>query len=104
MKQGRNFKFPTPEKVKVSDRTVSCTSDYIINLYNQAHGTERVRMTDTIKSWFIAESQGSGWAGCHFLPDFQTGHSGGCVLFTPPREVNVNVLVNDRTLVLNADT
>ena len=34
----------------------------------------------------------------------QTGHGAGCVLFIPPREVNVNIVVKKTTLVLEAET
>lgn len=103
MAKGRNFTFPTPDKAKLKDHSVFCTSDRIIALYNQAHGTDRKRMTDTIKSWFAHEAQSNGWAGGHFLPEIQTGHNAGCVLFTPPNEVNVNVKVTKHTLILKAE-
>lgn len=98
-----NFKFPTPDKAKLKDHAVLCTSERIISLYNQAHGTDRQRMTNTIKKWFAHEAQNNGWAGGHFLPEIQTGHNAGCVLFTPPNQVNVNVTITEKTLVLLAD-
>lgn len=103
MMLGRKFTFPTPGKAKLKDRAVFCTSQRIIALYNQAHGEERQKMTVVIKKWFAAQARQSGWAGGHFLPEIQTGHTAGCVLFTPPTAINVTVEVTKETLVLRAE-
>jgi hypothetical protein len=100
---GRKFKFPTPDNAKLKDHAVFCTSERIVALYNQAHDADRQRITGTIKSWFSEEARKAGWAGGHFLPEIQTGHSAGCVLFTPPNQVNVNIRVTEKTLILMAE-
>ncbi|MBY4676193.1 hypothetical protein [Marinobacterium arenosum] len=98
-----SFKFPTPASCKLKDNAVLCTSDRILALYNQATGKEQKRITQPVKTWFAAEAQNNGWAGGHFLPEVQSGHGAGCVLFVPPREINVSVNVTEKTLVLMAD-
>ncbi|WP_426994233.1 hypothetical protein [Methylomonas sp. CM2] len=99
----RNFKFPTPESCKLKDNAVLCTSDRILSLYNQATGKDQKRITDPVKQWFSQEAQQNGWAGGHFLPEVQSGHGAGCVLFIPPKEINVEVKVTEKTLILLAD-
>jgi hypothetical protein len=55
-----------------------------------------------VKTWFAIEAQKNGWAGGHFLPEVQSGHGAGCVLFIPPTDVNVTVKVTEKTLILFA--
>jgi hypothetical protein len=87
----------------VSDGAAFCTAERVVGLYNQEHGTNRQRITQSIKSWFGQEAMSNGWAGGHFIPEVQSGHGAGCVLFVPPRQVNVNVRVTEKTLVIVAD-
>src|SRR5271169_431211 len=62
------------------------------------------RISKTVKKWFAVEARVHGWAGGNFLPEVQSGHGAGCVLFVPPQKVNVNVVVTNTTLVLKAET
>ena len=100
---GRSYKFPTPASCKLRDGAVLCTAERILALYNQATGKNQQRITDPVKSWFSAEAMKHGWAGGHFLPEVQSGHGAGCVLFVPPQQVNVAINVTNKTLVLVAD-
>jgi hypothetical protein len=100
---GRNFKFPTPASCKLKDGSVLCNADQVLALYNQANGKNQKRITEPVKNWFIAEIPKNGWAGGHFIPDAQSGHGAGCVLFVPPSEVNVSINVTKNMLILRAD-
>lgn len=61
------------------------------------------RITKPVEQWFTSEVPKHGWAGSNFLPEVQSGHGAGCVLFVPPSQVNVNVQVTNKTLILVAD-
>lgn len=98
------FKFPTPASCKLKDRAVLCTAERILAVYNQATGKEARRITKNVKKWFASESEKNGWAGGHFLPDVQSGHGAGCILFVPPQQVNISIKIKKTTLVLEADT
>lgn len=100
----KRFVFPTPAKAKLKDRAVLCTAERILALYNQATGKSAVRIAKSVKKWFAAEAAKHGWAGGHFLPEIQSGHGAGCVLFVPPTTVNVKVTIRATTLVLEAET
>ena len=100
---GRKLKFPTPASCKLKHGAVLCTAERVIGLYNQENDEERQRITDSIKKWFTAEAEKHGWAGGHFLPEVQSGHGAGCILFVPPQQINVTVNVTRKTLVLVAD-
>jgi hypothetical protein len=99
-----DFKFPTPESCKLKDQAVLCTAERILALYNQATGKNAQRISKNVKQWFASQAPLHGWAGCHFLPEVQSGHGAGCVLFVPPQQVNVNIKVTETTLVLQAET
>lgn len=99
-----DFKFPTPKSCKLKDRAVLCTAERILALYNQATGTKAQRISKSVKTWFASQAPLHGWAGGHFLPEVQSGHGAGCVLFVPPQHVNVNIKVTTTTLVLQAET
>lgn len=96
------FKFPTPESCKLKDQAVLCTSERILLLYNQGTEKDAKRISKNVKKWFVAEAEKSGWAGGIFLPEVQSGHGAGCVLFVPPIQVIVNIKVTEKTLVLDA--
>lgn len=98
-----NFKFPTPASCRLKERAVLCTAERILALYNQATGKNAQRITKNVKKWFAAEAGNYGWAGGHFLPEVQSGHGAGCVLFVPPQHVNVSIKVKKTTLVLEAE-
>lgn len=99
-----DFKFPTPQSCKLKDRAVLCTAERILALYNQATRKNAKRISKSVKKWFAAQAPQHGWAGGHFLPEVQSGHGAGCVLFVPPQRVNVNIKVTNTTLVLLAES
>lgn len=99
-----DFKFPTPAFCKLKDRAVLCTAERILAVYNQATGKEAQRISKSVKKWFASEASKHGWAGGHFLPEVQSGHGAGCVLFVPPQQVNLSIKVKSTTLVLEAET
>lgn len=99
-----NFKFPTPQSCKLKDRAVLCTAERILALYNQETGKSAQRISKSVKIWFASQAPNHGWSGGHFLPEVQSGHGAGCVLFVPPQEVNISVKVKKTTLVLHAET
>jgi hypothetical protein len=100
---GKKIKFPEPASCKLKHGAVLCTAERVLALYNQATGKTQQRITKPVEKWFTNEVPKHGWAGSNFLPEVQSGHGAGCVLFVPPQQVNVNVQVTNKTLVLVAD-
>lgn len=98
------FKFPTPASCKNNEGAVLCTAERILDLYNQETGKDAKRISKSVKKWFADEAPTHGWAGGHFLPEVQSGHGAGCVLFIPPKQVNINIKVTKTTLVLQAQS
>ncbi|OGA56044.1 MAG: hypothetical protein A3F74_19435 [Betaproteobacteria bacterium RIFCSPLOWO2_12_FULL_62_58] len=60
------------------------------------------RIAKKVRGWFAAEAIKKGWAGIHFLPEIQSAHGAGCVLWLPPQQINVKINVTKQTLVLLA--
>ena len=100
---GRKYKFPDPDSCKLKDRAVLCTAERMLAIYNQANDADAKRISKSVRAWFANEARDAGWAGVHFLPEVQSGHGAGCVLFIPPKQVNVSIRVSEQTLVLTAE-
>ncbi|PKN67155.1 MAG: hypothetical protein CVU57_04180 [Deltaproteobacteria bacterium HGW-Deltaproteobacteria-15] len=100
---GPKYKFPDPKTCKLKDRAVLCTAERILAIYNQSTGKDAKRISKSVKAWFATEAKKAGWAGGHFLPEIQSGHGAGCVLFISPHQVDVSVNVTNATLVLVAE-
>jgi len=99
-----DFKFPTPTSCKLKDRAVLCTADRILALYNQETQKNAQRISKNVKKWFASKAAQHGWAGGHFLPEVQSGHGAGCVLFIPPQQINISIKIKKTTLVLEAES
>ncbi len=96
----RDFKFPSPDDYKPAQPAVFCPAERVLNLYNQDSGEIGERIAKKVRIWFRARAHEAGWAGIHFLPEVQSNHGAGCVLWRPPQQINLQVVVTKQTLVL----
>jgi hypothetical protein len=103
MKRGPKFKFPDPQDCKAGEPAILCPAERVINLYNQATGKQAKRIAKLVREWFAIQAKAKGWAGVHFLPEIQSNYGAGCVLWPPPRQINVEVTVTNEILVLMAE-
>jgi hypothetical protein len=99
---GRNYKFPHPDDVSPGQGAVLCPSDRVLALYNQESGAPKKAksISKKVREWFFNHAHQQGWAGVRFLKDVQTSEASGCVLWIPPREINLSVNLTAQTLVL----
>ena len=97
---GAKLKFPNPKNCKPQNPAVLCPANRVIGLYNQDSGNTAKRIAKKVRAWFTAEAIKKGWAGVHFLPDIQSAHGVGCVLWLPPHKINIMINVTKQTLVL----
>jgi hypothetical protein len=102
--RGKKLKFPTPGSVKPENPAVLCTADRVLGLYNQNSGDSAQRIAKKVRVWFAAEAEQRGWAGVHFLPEIQSSHGAGCVLWPPPQQINITINITNQVLVLNAQS
>lgn len=96
----RAHKFPDPKDYPAKFPAVLCPSERVLDLYKQDSGDTAKRIAKKVKTWFTAEAHKLGWAGVRFLPEVQTHHSAGAILWQPPSMVNVQITVTQQTLVL----
>lgn len=54
-----------------------------------------------MKTWFADQAHQAGWAGVYFLPEVQSNHGAGCILWRTPQTVNLHVVVTEQTLVFH---
>jgi len=102
--KGPKFKFPCPDDYKASDPAIFCPADRVLSLYNQDSGGSAQRISKTVREWIRQNALGFGWAGVHFLPEVQSNHGAGCILWRRPQQINLQVTVTKRTLVLVDDS
>jgi hypothetical protein len=99
---GAKLKFPDPRNCRRANPAVLCAADRVLGLYNQDSGDAAKRIGKKVRVWFAAEALKKGWAGVHFLPEIQSAHGAGCVLWLPPQQIDVKINATVNTLVLLA--
>jgi hypothetical protein len=97
----KNFKFPDPNDYPPKSPAVLCPSERVLNLYNQDSGHRADRVSKKVKLWFAQEAHARDWAGVRFLPEVQTQHTAGAILWQPPR---VQITVVTRNMLVLAET
>ena len=90
-KVGAKIKFPDPKSCKQDNPGVLCPAERVLGLYNQDSGDTAKRIAKKTRKWFASEAMKKGWAGVHFLPDIQSAHGAGCVLWLPPQKLTINI-------------
>ncbi len=97
---GRDRKFPNPNDFKPVDPAIFCSAERVLGLYNQDSGDSAVRVAKKVRAWFSTTAHQAGWAGVHFMPEVEPKQGAGCVLWRPPQQINLQIVVTRQTLVL----
>lgn len=97
---GAKLKFPKSKEYKPAAPAVMCPAERVLGLYNQDSGDKAKRIAKKVRLWFFAEAPKHGWAGIHFLPQVQSNHGAGCVLWRSPDKIDISIKVTKETLVL----
>jgi hypothetical protein len=77
----RQLKFPVAAERSVKAPAALCRNERVVALYNQAHDTDAKRIAKNMRKWFVETAKKNGWDSAVFLPDVETRHSCGCVLY-----------------------
>ena len=101
-KKGAKLKFPRPKDYAAKEPAILCPADRVLGLYNQDSGSTAARIAKKVRAWFASQAGQQGWAGVHFLKQVPSTHGAGCVLWRPPAQINVNVTITKKVLVLRA--
>lgn len=81
MTKGRKYKFPDPNDYPAKSPAVLCPAGRVLALYNQETGGDAKRISKKVKQWTSTQAQEIGWQGIHFLPEVQSQHGAGCILW-----------------------
>jgi hypothetical protein len=101
---GAKIKFPDTKSCKLGNDAVFCTAERLLGLYNQDSGDPKTaeRISKKVRRWFAEEARAKKWAGVQFIPEIQSTHGAGCVLWLPPQQVNVKITITENMYVLKS--
>jgi hypothetical protein len=89
-------KLPDPSERSEKEPAVLCSSERILNLYNNYNKSKPAqRVSKDVRGWFTRTAQEEGWDAAFFLKDVETKHSAGCVLYKKPTNILVNLFISD---------
>lgn len=92
------FKFPKAKDRSPNEPAVFCTAERVLNLFNQAHQKPAQKISKKVREWMFDEAHQEGWSGVHFVPEVQSKHGAGCMLWVEQNRANVKI--NKAVLVL----
>lgn len=99
IQRGRRFVFPRSEERSRASPTVLCPAERVLALFNQDSGDEAQRITKKVKEWFFEVAHHAGWDGVHFVPEVQSNHGAGCIMWVGFEEGR-QIRVTQQVLVL----
>jgi hypothetical protein len=101
---GAKIKFPNTKSCKAENPAVLCTAERLLGLYNQDSGDTAKRISKKVRVWFKKQALDKGWAGVRFIPEIQSAHGAGCVLWLPPQQVNISIKITNNMYVLKSQS
>lgn len=78
---GPRIKFPDPKERSENKPVVLCPAERVLALYNQDTGKNAKRISKNVREWFFKYAHQEGWDGVHFVPEVQSQHGAGCVMW-----------------------
>ncbi|NNA48369.1 hypothetical protein HBO18_30085 [Pseudomonas lactis] len=93
------FLFPDSQSRSPKSPTVLCPADRVLAIYNQDSGDEAQRISKKVREWFFEEAHRKGWHGVHFVPEVQSRHGAGCIMWVT-FGAGRQVMVTNQILVL----
>lgn len=85
------FKFPNAKSRSPDKPAVFCPAERVLNLYNQENEKPAQRISKTVRTWFFDKANEHGWNGVHFIPEVQSQHGAGCMLWVTQNRSNMKV-------------
>jgi len=100
---GPKLKFPDPKNCSPNKPAVLCPADRVLGLYNQDNNSPAKRIAKKVKKWFYDQAHANGWTGIHFLPDVQTNHGAGCLLWKDLDSPTIKIVNNTVIITDSSD-
>ena len=85
------FKFPNSKARSPEKPAVFCTADRVLSLYNQDNNKPAKRISKKVREWFFNKAHLRGWSGVHFVPEVQSQHGAGCMLWVIQDRKNIKI-------------
>ncbi|WP_431265807.1 hypothetical protein ACQ859_11000 [Roseateles chitinivorans] len=85
------FKFPDSKARSPNKPAVFCTAERVLKIYNQEHEKPAVKISKKVREWFFKTAHEKGWSGIHFIPEVQSQHGAGCMLWVEQDQSNIQV-------------
>ncbi len=60
------FVTPDPNDRSPNNPSIIVEANQVLGLYNQANGTDRTRVVESVKTWFENKMHDEGWTEVHF--------------------------------------
>ncbi|WP_159069360.1 hypothetical protein [Neisseria cinerea] len=60
------FVTPDPNDRSPNNPSIIVEANQVLGLYNQANGTDRTRVVESVKTWFENKMHDEGWTKVHF--------------------------------------
>ena len=92
------FKFPKSKDRSPNEPAVFCTAERVLDLFNQEHEKRALRISKKVRNWMFDEAHKEGWSGVHFIPEVQSKHGAGCMLWVEQNRADVKI--NKAVLIL----
>ena len=85
------YKFPKSKDRSPNEPAVFCTAERVLNLYNQANEQPAKKISKKVREWTFDQAHNEGWSGVHFVPEVQSKHGAGCMLWVEQDRANVQI-------------
>jgi hypothetical protein len=85
------FKFPKAKDRSPNEPAVLCTAERVLNLYNQANEKPAQKISKKVREWMFDAAHQEGWSGVHFVPEVQSKHGAGCMLWIEQSRANLKI-------------
>ena len=85
------YKFPRSKDRSPNQPAVFCTAERVLNLYNQENQKSAKRISKKVRVWIFTRAHTEGWSGVHFVPEAQSRHGAGCMLWVQQDRANVQI-------------
>jgi hypothetical protein len=70
-------------------------------LYTQGTNDNAIRIAKKVKRWFSEKARTIGWNGVYFLPEVQSQHGAGCILWVSTHKT-LSIGIHATTLVIDS--
>ena len=99
----RRYKFPDPKARSAEKPAVFCIADRVLHLFNQDNDLHAQRISKKVRKWFFDKAHDQGWNGVQFIPEVQSLHGAGCMLWVEQNRAHIKITKTMLVLISSED-